>query len=893
MKSLFRHPFPDQEADEPSVSKQENPQSATPEPLEGLIPASDLPSAAGALEDLFREDEPPQPLVEPQKPSIRELLLEEEEVSKEAAAAIDIPRGTETASEIAATSEQPSAAGPDTKKESGDPPAVDTAAAVRGSEPNEALTVDLAELVRDDATKGETSLPSSAAGASAELEMAATVEAAPQVETPLETESPTEAEPTPETKITKEADPAAVAAPLIPVTASDWALEERLACHKEWVESRGTGGSKADLAGAELEGAELIGVNLRYADVQDANLKSADLLLADLRDACLVRTNLQESCLVGANLEGANLEGATLDTAMGLVPRQLAGANLHEASLPEQIAEFEARTEFARTSEMAARFFTATMAISAVSGLLIWKTKDLQLLADSCILPFLRSTAAAAALPTAQIYLIAPVVLFIVYLVFHFHLQNLWDAVLQLPGIFPNGRELGQDGPRIVSGLLRAHFRWMNRDAASTRTLERAVALLLAYWVAPLTLLLFWARYLTLQDLHGTMLHLLLVVVASGVALYSTTKVGRPQETWPLETKPKLHWLSKLREMHPLKVAAGFGVLLFLLAIGTTKGAPHDEARAPQFGEANIRRWAPTVFWYLGYEPYANLTEASISTRPANWTGGDDQLSLVKGAKLSNMSFRYTQAYGVFLVNAHLWQSNFQGAFLADADLRGADLGQGTLRYAIMDGARLYHANLDRGTLDGANLDRADFREANLSHCSLVDAVLVDAQLQGASLYGARLTGSSLERANLERTDLRSAYLDNANLDHADLRQGYFWSAKLFSANLRNAQLASAIFIDADLQNADLRGAQFSGTVLNGTNLTGANIDGADLRGALGLTPAQVCSTKSRSGAILIDSLAAQVHDICGGPLLAAPAAAVPQPSATTQTPIASKKAPQ
>src|SRR5208282_4256341 len=112
------------------------------------------------------------------------------------------------------------------------------------------------------------------------------------------------------------------AVPLIPVAASDWAFEERLASHKEWVESRGVVGTKANFAGAKLEGAELIGVNLRHADLQDSNLKSADLLLADLRDVCMVRTNLQEACLVGANLEGANLEGATLDTAMGLVPRQ-------------------------------------------------------------------------------------------------------------------------------------------------------------------------------------------------------------------------------------------------------------------------------------------------------------------------------------------------------------------------------------------------------------------------------------------------------------------------------------------------------------------------------------------------------------------------------------------
>ncbi len=142
-----------------------------------------------------------------------------------------------------------------------------------------------------------------------------------------------------EKEIVTESEVRAADAPPPPpkVDSGEWALEETLANHKEWLDSHGATGGKADLQKAQFEDRELIGVNLRYADLQDANLKSADLLLADLRDACLVRANLQESCLVGVNLEGANLEGASLESAMGLLPRQLAGANLHEASLPGTI----------------------------------------------------------------------------------------------------------------------------------------------------------------------------------------------------------------------------------------------------------------------------------------------------------------------------------------------------------------------------------------------------------------------------------------------------------------------------------------------------------------------------------------------------------------------------
>ena len=644
----------------------------------------------------------------------------------------------------------------------------------------------------------------------------------------------------------------------------DWPLEEKLAGHFEWVQSRGTAGKRADLSGAELEGAELIGVNLRYADLHDANLKAADLLMADLRDACLVRTNFRDACLVGTNLEGANLENASLDTAMGLVPRQIAGANLHEASLPPQIEKFEARTEFERTGRMVNGIFTAIMWVCALSWALIWTTRDLQLLTNSSALRFLHSSAAAAALPTGQIYLVAPFALFILYLVFHFQLQHLWDLVLELPAVFPNGRSLDENQPRIVAGLLRNHFRWMIQDDSAARIAEKILAVFLAYWIAPATLLLFWARYLTMQEIHGTVLQEILAVTAFGAALHATVKVGRPAERWMLQENFPARAAAKLREIRPLTAALVFLFILTFLSAGTMAGVPHSKERAPQYMEGSIRRWASSVLWLAGFDPYANLTEAAISSAPPGWSGADDQVSVVKGARLNDSNFRYAQAYRVFLANAHLWHTNFQGAFLPQADLRGADLGQSNLRFAILDQARLNHANLDRSRLDGANLSRADLRDANLSYTSLKGAILTDARLDGATLYSAWLPSATLIRTNFEKADLREANLEGANLEHADLQGAYLWSAKLAGAHLNNAQLGSAIFVDADLRGADLRWSRLSGTVLTGAKLDGASLDGADLRGAEGLGANQVCSAKTRQDAMLDPETQEQVTAQCG-----------------------------
>jgi uncharacterized protein YjbI with pentapeptide repeats len=653
------------------------------------------------------------------------------------------------------------------------------------------------------------------------------------------------------------------------IDSSEWALEEALGNHKQWLDSRGVEGKKANLRAAKLEGTELISANLRYADLQDANLKAADLLLADMRNACMVRANLQDSCLVGANLEGANLEGASLESAMGLVPRQLAGTNLREASLPAQIAEFGALAEFAKASQTSARTFSAVILASLVSCLMIWKTKDVQLVSDSAVLPFLHSPTAAAALPTAEIYLIAPVLLLCLYLLFQYHLQRLWDTVLELPAIFPDGRALGQKQPRIITGLLRLHFHWMNQDAPSTRLIEKSVSAFLAYWIVPAVLILFWGRYLTLQEIHGTILQEALVMAAVGVAIYATTKIGRPQERWVVSGQTKATFAEKLRQINPVTLLIILFVGMTFLSIGTITGVPHGKDRAPQFSSASIRRWAPAVLSSVGYDPYADLTEATVSARPANWradaTETSDELSEVKGARLNESHFRYAQAYGIFLANAHLWRSDFYGAFLSEADLRGADFGQADLRLAILDRAKMNHTNFDRAQLGGANLARADLRGANLSYSSLVNANLVDARLDGASLYGAHLSSANMVRANMQKTDLRDAQLDGVDLEHADMQQAYLWSAKLPNARMVNAQLATAIFIDADLSGADLRGAQFNGTVLNGANLQNANLDGADLRGALQLGAAQVCSAKSRQGATLDDALQKLVDAQCGG----------------------------
>lgn len=827
----------------------------------GLISADQLPSAAGALAELFPSEEPSDPFgieilgeMETPQPATEtaselETLTEREEPQASQTAAASLLSQIETT--------EPSNASEDAIQDSDPPVALE-------SEPDPESSTLGAEAVKPDDLIDI--LPSIDSPTDNSQPAIAHIQDAQPVENPhagTEDEAQVSGREAEDAEIVNAAAAASIESPAS--SGRDWKLEEKLASHLEWLDSHGRNGLRANLSDADLEGQELIGVKLKLADLHDANLRAADLLLADLREAALMRADMEDTCLVGANLEGANLEGASLETAMGLVPRQIAGANLRDALLPPNIMEFEAAAKFARASRIAWRCFAPIIPLALLSWLIIWRTKDAQLLTDSALIPYLHSRTSAAAMPTAQIYLLAPLVILSLYLVFQFHLQKVWDAALELPAIFPDGHPLDDRGPEIIVGLLRAHFWWINRERSSTQWVEKTISVLLAYWAVPFTLALYWARYLTMQDPKGTLLQTLVVAIAAGVALHASLKTGRRREHWANQPKWTSRIAERVSEVSPAILATTLAAALLFLSVGTIAGVPHEHSRAPQYSRASIRRWAADVFWTVGFDPYADITEAAISRKPANWAGANSQIASVKGPLLNEAKFRYAQAYGVFLANAHLWQSDFEGAYLSEADLRGADLGHSNLHYAILDGALLTGANLNRARLDGAMLARADLRWANLSYASLIHATLVDTRLDGATLYDAQLTSASLARSDLEKADLRGSFLNAADLDHADLQQALLWSANLPGANLYGAKLQGAVAIGADLRGADLREARFGGTVMSDANLSGSNLDRADLSGALELTASQVCSSKSRRGALLDPALAAQVTSECGG----------------------------
>ena len=240
--------------------------------------------------------------------------------------------------------------------------------------------------------------------------------------------------------------------------------------HKMWVESGGDEGAKADLTGANLAGADLTGVNLQDAILTKAKLTSADLSMANLRGANLVHADLRNATLLGTELRGANLMGATLYGAEGLWVGRLGGTNLFDALLPESVAEFSSTNPIAEASKVARFFYFTTLAVSAICCLMILFTTDVRLLLNTSALPAYLGNA----LPMTGFYLGAPLVLFALYLRFHFLLLRLWGSIAALPAVFPDGQTPERDGPWFLMGLIRKHFRWLRDGRSPLAVLETA-----------------------------------------------------------------------------------------------------------------------------------------------------------------------------------------------------------------------------------------------------------------------------------------------------------------------------------------------------------------------------------------------------------------------------------
>lgn len=499
--------------------------------------------------------------------------------------------------------------------------------------------------------------------------------------------------------------------------------------------------------------------DLSEADFSGKDLSGADFQGADLRGVSFSGANLSGAILREANLQGANLS----DAKRGLQTEQLSGADLTGATLPEELKKlYDALKNVDNISESARKLFLTVLVACLYSWLTIATTTDVNLITNraSSALPIIQTS-----IPIVGFYVVAPLLLLCIYFYFHFYLQKLWEELGSLPAVLPDGRPLhAKINPWLLNDLVRSTLPMLNVNRPFLSHFQLWVSVLLAWWVMPVTMFLFWGRYLPRHERVGTTFHVLLLAISAtaslrlyGLAVATLRGAQRKAFRWKVVLKSRGGYQATA-------LAVTIGALFGILSWGAIMGVPSDESilsmrlllpRGDTSYVAGRLTLVPRLMALVGYSPFADLAGAEVSQKKSTWSENDYDPDSVAGARLRGANLRYALAPGAFLA----------GADLSDADLSGTDLGLANLRGANLTGA----------CLRGANLYNADLRHAFLAstgiHFSFVaggnDAFtpFPSTDLSGAQLGNANLSGAQLYGANL-----RGAQLDGADLTYSDFR---------------------------------------------------------------------------------------------------------------------------
>ncbi len=245
--------------------------------------------------------------------------------------------------------------------------------------------------------------------------------------------------------------------------------------HSNWSEARSAGAdysetkgdrasfTRADLAGAHFERARLAGADFSGADLRNASFENAELERADLRDALLAGTNFGNANLTGALLP----EGAPFET---------------------RVAAADDLAQQQRTSLLSLLGLSVYVLVTALT------TSDSTLAVNRSLvmLPL-----ADVELPLQLFFAGASAAIFVAFCYLHILQARLVRELAQLPRVFPDGIRRAE---RIHSSLVASALgSWLGRE---NRGLERWTvvgAFLLAWGIAPFTILALLLRFLPSQ----------------------------------------------------------------------------------------------------------------------------------------------------------------------------------------------------------------------------------------------------------------------------------------------------------------------------------------------------------------------------------------------------------
>jgi uncharacterized protein YjbI with pentapeptide repeats len=323
-----------------------------------------------------------------------------------------------------------------------------------------------------------------------------------------------------------------------------------------------------------------------------------------------------------------------------------------------------------------------------------------------------------------------------------------------------------------LNDLVRSHFSKLKDGRPFLSYFQAWISVPLAWWLVPITLFLFWGRYLRRHDFFWTTVHALFLALAlcSAVRLYRTAA-----RTLRGNARPAFR-LKEVVQRRDTYLRLSVVVIVSAALIAISAGAVYPPREVLSISLSSPRTWILIALVQMGCSPLASLDHADVSRKPPDWLGKkDEELDRVKGADLAHKNLRYAQADYAFLAKANLSGSDLYGISLFHADLRQSNLVDSDLRWAQLSDALMQRAYLQDSRLDHAQLRSTQLKDANLFESSLFNADLSNADLTGADLRLADLRGASFTLANLQGAnfsvaDLSGVHLELAVIKYADFR---------------------------------------------------------------------------------------------------------------------------
>jgi len=349
--------------------------------------------------------------------------------------------------------------------------------------------------------------------------------------------------------------------------------------------------------------------------------------------------------------------------------------------------------------------FFAIILTCVYSYLAISTTNDAALISNSGAtpLPIIQTN-----VPIVWFYYFAPVILAVLFVYFHLDLERFWRCIIRLPLFHPDGRGLDEYVyPWLISTtFIRGGIHKLGGNRLLAR-LEFMLSVFLGWWLIPLVLLFYYARYLVAHDWRGTLLHAGLILFTTGFAfrfyylaknavLAIANNATANTAAFPSEMAMQFkRWQIRNAFISLLLL----GAALSYLSLSAIYGSPADSCRMIAT-ESNCKFYifGTELLTWIGAYPFADVAEKKFVAKPENWQDLLDNpdglrryLDTQSRLTLSNRNFRHLKGQRTFLPASRIVDTSFDYA-----DLEHAVLIHSELMDVTFCGTNLSHIDLQR-----------------------------------------------------------------------------------------------------------------------------------------------------------------------------------------------------